>query len=331
MYAALIASRWLCTALLVSGVVTMVGGASHGALILQSDNAGPSWPGSAPVRTSALTGGGSRGVRLERIHAQTFQVTSTFNVDQIFLGYQWAANLANPTYVRLVEVEDVFATSYVAGNQIAAPLQINTGAEPAPDPVNNPNRIYAFQMHWDPSSSGGQPLTLTPRTGNQGYAIEITGTGSGAGTSPISIINRAINIYPLGRPYEMISGSPGTAITNNTEFEVVITAIPPPLVPGDFDGDGNVDAADFAVWQANFPKDAAGTLGSGDADGDGDVDGADFVVWQTHLSAASSAGVAAVPEPAAAELLFAGGMAILMVRWRMRTARTDQAKVSEFV
>jgi parallel beta-helix repeat protein len=51
---------------------------------------------------------------------------------------------------------------------------------------------------------------------------------------------------------------------------------------GDFDADGNVDAADLAAWKQGF---ASGTLGGGD-----------FLVWQRQLGAGTGAGI--VPEPA---------------------------------
>jgi hypothetical protein len=68
--------------------------------------------------------------------------------------------------------------------------------------------------------------------------------------------------------------------------------------PGDFDGDGDVDGADFVAWQTNFPKASGATPGQGDADGDGDVDGADFVVWQTNFPFTPGPGASPVPEPA---------------------------------
>src|SRR5262249_16207911 len=49
------------------------------------------------------------------------------------------------------------------------------------------------------------------------------------------------------------------------------------LHDGDFDGDGDVDGADFVAWQTHFPTASGATRADGDADGDGDVDGADFV------------------------------------------------------
>ncbi|MCC7085874.1 MAG: hypothetical protein IT427_12805 [Pirellulales bacterium] len=72
----------------------------------------------------------------------------------------------------------------------------------------------------------------------------------------------------------------------------------PPNHPGDFDGNGTVDGADFVAWQTNFPKESDATLAQGDADGNGTVDGADFVVWQTNFPFASSSSIVPVPEPA---------------------------------
>jgi hypothetical protein len=68
--------------------------------------------------------------------------------------------------------------------------------------------------------------------------------------------------------------------------------------PGDFDADGDVDGADFVVWQTNFPLASGAILGQGDADNDGDVDGADFVVWQTNFPFNPGPGASPVPEPA---------------------------------
>jgi hypothetical protein len=86
--------------------------------------------------------------------------------------------------------------------------------------------------------------------------------------------------------------------------------------PGDFDGDGDVDGADFVAWQTNFPKASGATLAQGDADGDGDVDGADFVVWQTNFPYSPGPGAAPVPEPAAWMLLVAAFSAAAVKRFR---------------
>ena len=44
--------------------------------------------------------------------------------------------------------------------------------------------------------------------------------------------------------------------------------------------DGDVDAFDFADWQANYPMASGATHAMGDANGDGDVDAFDFADWQ---------------------------------------------------
>lgn len=62
----------------------------------------------------------------------------------------------------------------------------------------------------------------------------------------------------------------------------------PPIIPGDFDADGNVDADDFNAWKTGYGTQAGATLSNGDADGDGDVDGSDFLVWQTNYQDSSS-------------------------------------------
>jgi len=64
-----------------------------------------------------------------------------------------------------------------------------------------------------------------------------------------------------------------------------------------------VDAIDLALWRAGFGTGTIHLLG--DADGDHDVDAGDFLVWQRQISNDSSAvgGSGAVPEPATSVLL----------------------------
>jgi hypothetical protein len=75
--------------------------------------------------------------------------------------------------------------------------------------------------------------------------------------------------------------------------------------PGDFNGDGSVDAEDLAQWQLDF-----GDSVSSDADYDGDADGHDFLAWQRHLgkggSSSAVAAVTLVPEPSVATLWVLG-------------------------
>jgi hypothetical protein len=74
-----------------------------------------------------------------------------------------------------------------------------------------------------------------------------------------------------------------------------------PANDADFNGDGDVDGADFLTWQRNVGR--AGTATNGDANGDGDVDGQDLEEWEDHFGLPpTSAAAGAVPEPASLAL-----------------------------
>jgi autotransporter-associated beta strand protein len=87
-------------------------------------------------------------------------------------------------------------------------------------------------------------------------------------------------------------------ITGTGLLQVMTTSIPP--IPADFDGDGDVDGADLAQWQADF-----GLNGNSDADEDGDSDGLDILAWQQQFTGGNPlvSSATAVPEPAAVVLL----------------------------
>jgi hypothetical protein len=87
------------------------------------------------------------------------------------------------------------------------------------------------------------------------------------------------------------------------------------VLPGDFNADGAVDAADLAQWQGDF-----GTNGDSDADNDNDTDGADFLAWQRALGSAvpTISANAHVPEPSTAMLVLVSAVGIRRVGRRLR-------------
>jgi hypothetical protein len=113
------------------------------------------------------------------------------------------------------------------------------------------------------------------------------------------------------------SASRSTVQNVETGFRIVSLVVPE-AIPGDFDSDGDVDGADFVIWQTNFPATGGHSLTTGDSDADGDVDGADFVNWQGNFPYSPGAGIASVPEPSGLLLGLAAICAYLLFRRQRR-------------
>jgi hypothetical protein len=111
---------------------------------------------------------------------------------------------------------------------------------------------------------------------------------------------------------EQISASDFVLVLKNLVTAVV-------SVPGDANGDGDVDDADLALFEAQFGFDTPGN--SCDFDGDGDVDLDDFVIIRGNFGFTSAPEPAApdfssTPEPATMSLLAIGGLLVLRRRRR---------------
>jgi hypothetical protein len=106
---------------------------------------------------------------------------------------------------------------------------------------------------------------------------------------------------PAGQSYEVIQAANGTRKLLQLSVEEV-------ALPGDYNGDGSVDAADYVLWR----KDPS--VFGGDPDG--------YNTWRTNFGAtigggASSGWNSAVPEPASA---FPFLIALLAMVFRRRAA-----------
>ncbi|WP_221435490.1 dockerin type I repeat-containing protein [Algisphaera agarilytica] len=86
-------------------------------------------------------------------------------------------------------------------------------------------------------------------------------------------------------------------------------------LPGDYNGNGVVDAADYTIWQDSF-----GSMDDLAADGNGNgiVDAADYTIWQDNFGNTSAASglsnFTIIPEPAS--LLMVSGLGVLMASRR---------------
>ncbi len=112
--------------------------------------------------------------------------------------------------------------------------------------------------------------------------------------------------------YALTAGA--STFTNNagTPFTVVAAAAD----SANFDGDSDVDGTDFLIWQRG--NGSPGGLAQGDANNDGNVNAADLAIWETQYSLpVPLSGIATVPEPHSLGLLCCG-----LLAFYRRTRRT---------
>ena len=193
---------------------------------------------------------------------------------------------------------DVLVTD-AAGNRI--------GVDPATGmPVNDFGQ-NAFD------SGPGEPRFLVLKNPAAGlFDVEAVGTGDG----PYSIQVYAGLLGQTETDLNQISvggiASPGSAgrhlFTMDSQAKVAV------ISAADFDSDGDVDGADFLVWQRGLGS--PGARSQGDANNDGNVTAEDLGVWRQQFASAT-ASAAAVPEPSAlTSILLASGFA-----WPARRAK----------
>ena len=98
------------------------------------------------------------------------------------------------------------------------------------------------------------------------------------------------------------------------------SVVPPPSLPGDYNRNGVVDAADYIVWRNTRGQSVAPGSGA-DGSGNGSVGTEDYAYWRARfgMAGASGAGSAAlVPEPAGGLILVIGGLIAAGRRSRIR-------------
>ncbi len=111
----------------------------------------------------------------------------------------------------------------------------------------------------------------------------------------------------------------------NTEAWIAQLATSPPVLEGDYNDDGVVDAADYTVWR-DYLGSGFDLNGNGDETGDsaGVVDAADYDLWKANYGNAAGAGAAflqvAVPEPSTVGLALAA-LVVAGLRFRPRRGR----------
>src|SRR5690606_13194570 len=91
---------------------------------------------------------------------------------------------------------------------------------------------------------------------------------------------------------------------SRTWFDGIGYAMVAPLLPGDYNGDGVVDAADYTVWRDNLGTTGLAAYASADGDGDGEITLLDYQLWSDNYGASIAlAASRSTPEPTGSVLL----------------------------
>jgi hypothetical protein len=167
---------------------------------------------------------------------------------------------------------------------------------------------HGMQSDFTLTGSDTYTMTMTPLD-NPGAAYTHSGTLSNSAAGPIDWIEFTMFNTP-------------TSTAKATDFyvrSIQILSPTPPGVPGDYNSNGVVDAADYAVWRdhlgTNFqlPNEVSGTT-------PGSVTQEDYTAWKARFGNTSGAGSGlaggSVPEPGVLGLIFAAVISACASGWR---------------
>lgn len=198
MNTSLLGTTRLLVAMTVVALATSFASVSRAGIMTTADEAYPA----APIVFTAdplLHNPANRGLTTDRELRQTFKNPTTFDVRKIVISFDVNDGGASGLRLQFVEVDDVNASTFVAGNLI------KTIELPASTYSNTSDRLGI-------SLSGSDIFTLPRRgDGTTGYALivsQIDQAATNAGTWDHTNVS-ATDIYPNGRYYTESNGSQG--------------------------------------------------------------------------------------------------------------------------
>lgn len=126
--------------------------------------------------------------------------------------------------------------------------------------------------------------------------------------------------YPQWYTKENNSGE-AAAPTLCIEYSIVANTL-----PGDYDGDGDVDSSDYAEWVNSYGTTVSAPDEGADGNEDGMIDAADYTVWRDNFAASASASALTVPEPSQLLLVMGSLVMAIFQRGNSRCSRHSSTK-----
>jgi hypothetical protein len=145
------------------------------------------------------------------------------------------------------------------------------------------------------------------------YSLTTSGSVTGSFLNQNEAALGGSNLHSVGFDTSSIGSKSGTITVTSTNQGIPVGTINIPVsflvvLPGDYNGDGVVDAGDYVVWRKNSGLTGGASYANGDGNRDGNVTQTDYTIWRSHFGqtasgAGSSAGLAStVPEPSSLAL-----------------------------
>lgn len=227
------------------------------------------------------------GVAVDTNANKTIHPAALGNTDQNHLGD--SQHSADPELLGRIDDFRIYGIALPAEqvSQLTAPLVVDPAA-PSANPVTTSSTTLSVLA--TDLTAGESALTYTwSTTGLPPAPVVFSAYGTHAAKNTVATFT---DLGQYDFQETIVNPAAGLSTTSTTSVMVAI--------PGDYNFDGSVDAADYPVWRDNLGSSAASGVLPGDGNGDHDVDEADYTFWKAMTAAPPLSVPSALPTESSA-------------------------------